>query len=309
MFTSIKALVKGDSTRFSFTLEDGGRVIEAILRSTDEKTLNVEVSTSVGCPVGCKFCGAGVAFERHLTPVEIAAQVLYLAKRKAPIGNKGTKTTIRFGMIGEPLMNLENVLQATKLLHTKLANPWVQIVTAAPDLPEAWDKLREFGYRFERLGLAISIPYLGAEDQKPDTLLGLENILQEAKLWFYRTQRKAHLYFGPSLGVSVDDLYKLIATKFVVNTVVVVPTPLWRLDGDGAIGGPAGDMLLRSEDLRLKLRDAGFASRRRKDENWKHGMRPGQHWAFRNSLRDNGQKKDEKPEKVEEVACAQEESM
>lgn len=71
------------------------------------------ISSQIGCPVDCKFClTALMGLERSLTAGEIVGQVLLAA---------GTDTEIpRLNIVmmgqGEPLLNLPNVLKATRLL-------------------------------------------------------------------------------------------------------------------------------------------------------------------------------------------------
>ena len=70
------------------------------------------ISCQVGCAVDCKFCmTAKLGFERNLTAGEIVGQVLVAA---------GTAPVDRLNIVmmgqGEPLLNLSNVLKATRLL-------------------------------------------------------------------------------------------------------------------------------------------------------------------------------------------------
>jgi 23S rRNA (adenine2503-C2)-methyltransferase len=49
-------------------------------RTYDERTV-ICCSTQSGCPVGCRFCGAGDYFVRSLTADEIVSQPKYLLDR------------------------------------------------------------------------------------------------------------------------------------------------------------------------------------------------------------------------------------
>ncbi|KKR32853.1 MAG: Ribosomal RNA large subunit methyltransferase N, partial [Candidatus Gottesmanbacteria bacterium GW2011_GWC2_39_8] len=68
----------------------------------------------VGCPMRCLFCATGkMGFTRNLKAVEIVDQVLYFA-RLLKKENK-TVTNIVFMGMGEPLLNLKEVLEAINI--------------------------------------------------------------------------------------------------------------------------------------------------------------------------------------------------
>lgn len=104
----IKKLISIDgTTKFLFGLEDG-LSIESVLIPDDER-LTLCVSSQVGCAVGCKFCLTGKGgFKRNLEAHEIIDQVIavnrYLKDKKI--------TNIVFMGMGEPLLNLDNVIEA-----------------------------------------------------------------------------------------------------------------------------------------------------------------------------------------------------
>ncbi|MBI4788640.1 MAG: 23S rRNA (adenine(2503)-C(2))-methyltransferase RlmN [Chloroflexi bacterium] len=81
----------------------------AAARSFSRRT--VCISTQVGCPIGCPFCATGQAgYIRNLTPGEIVAQVLHMARGAAPITN-----VVIMGM-GEPFMKFDVTWQAIQTL-------------------------------------------------------------------------------------------------------------------------------------------------------------------------------------------------
>ena len=74
------------------------------------------ISTQVGCPVDCKFCmTALMGLERNLTAGEIVGQVLRLARDNRLSPPDRRVNVVMMGM-GEPLLNLPNVIKATRLL-------------------------------------------------------------------------------------------------------------------------------------------------------------------------------------------------
>src|SRR6185295_10343494 len=72
--------------------------------------------TQVGCPVNCQFClTAQMGLERNLTAGEIVGQVLFVARRHGLDPAARQMNLVMMGQ-GEPLLNLENVLKATRIL-------------------------------------------------------------------------------------------------------------------------------------------------------------------------------------------------
>jgi 23S rRNA (adenine2503-C2)-methyltransferase len=89
-----------------------GQVIETVGIPT-EKRLTVCVSSQVGCPMACDFCATGKGgFQRHLRKHEIIDQVLTVQE-----DFKRRVSHIVFMGMGEPLLNLENVVAAVKCLN------------------------------------------------------------------------------------------------------------------------------------------------------------------------------------------------
>jgi 23S rRNA (adenine2503-C2)-methyltransferase len=100
------------SVKILFGLADG-RLVESVLMPEREwKTLCV--SSQVGCAVACTFCMTGFGgFQRQMTAGEIVSQVL-LAKRLVN-ADELPRNLVFMGM-GEPMLNLDNVLPALRLL-------------------------------------------------------------------------------------------------------------------------------------------------------------------------------------------------
>jgi 23S rRNA (adenine2503-C2)-methyltransferase len=100
-----------DGTRkYLFKLEDDA-TIEAVRipMETDKATLCI--STQAGCAMGCGFCMTATSgLSRHLSAGEIVNQVC-AALEDGPLGN-----IVMMGM-GEPLHNLDNVIDALKILY------------------------------------------------------------------------------------------------------------------------------------------------------------------------------------------------
>jgi 23S rRNA (adenine2503-C2)-methyltransferase len=100
--------------RYLLSLSDG-RTVETVLMPEGDRD-TVCISSQVGCPVDCKFCmTALMGLERSLTAGEIVGQVLFVAKDNGLLENDKRFNIVMMGM-GEPLLNLPNVLKATRIL-------------------------------------------------------------------------------------------------------------------------------------------------------------------------------------------------
>jgi 23S rRNA (adenine2503-C2)-methyltransferase len=100
--------------RYLLRLHDN-RTVETVLMPEEDRD-TICISSQVGCPVDCRFClTALMGLERNLTAGEIVGQVLYVARNHALSAAVGRLNIVMMGM-GEPLLNLENVLTATRLL-------------------------------------------------------------------------------------------------------------------------------------------------------------------------------------------------
>lgn len=100
--------------RYLLKLADG-KTVETVWMPEGERS-TICISSQVGCPVDCKFClTALLGLERHLTAGEIAGQVLRVASDNGLEANADRVNIVMMGQ-GEPLLNLTNVIKATRLM-------------------------------------------------------------------------------------------------------------------------------------------------------------------------------------------------
>jgi 23S rRNA (adenine2503-C2)-methyltransferase len=115
------------------------------------------ISSQVGCPVDCKFClTALMGLERSLTAGEIIGQVLVAAGTQDVHPSKTNRLNIVMMGQGEPLLNLQNVLKATRILIDPAGmaiSPRRITVSTSGIIP----KITELGQAPERPKLAISL--------------------------------------------------------------------------------------------------------------------------------------------------------
>jgi 23S rRNA (adenine2503-C2)-methyltransferase len=87
-----------------------GRPVEAVLMRYRDERRSLCLSSQSGCPLTCSFCATGqMRFGRNLTASEILDQALHFRRIDA------IDHAVFMGM-GEPMMNLDNVLAACERL-------------------------------------------------------------------------------------------------------------------------------------------------------------------------------------------------
>ncbi len=101
---------KDGTTKFLWELSDG-KTIESVI-IYEGRRVTFCISSQVGCALDCKFCATGkMGFLRNLTSGEIVEQVLLMKERA-----ERPPTNIVFMGMGEPLLNLRNVLKASEII-------------------------------------------------------------------------------------------------------------------------------------------------------------------------------------------------
>ena len=122
-----------------------GRTVESVLMPDFHPTRAAGcISSQVGCAMGCDFCATTqTGFERNLTSGEIVEQFIRL-RREARLAGRTLRTIVFMGM-GEPMLNLRNVLAAVK----RIADPalgafgWRQITISTVGIVPGIDELRD----------------------------------------------------------------------------------------------------------------------------------------------------------------------
>jgi len=105
--------VAADGTRKWLLKVDGANAVDAVfIPETSRGTLCV--SSQAGCVLDCAFCSTGKqGFNRNLSTAEIVGQ-LWLANRL--LGGERPVTNVVLMGMGEPMLNLDNVIPALRLM-------------------------------------------------------------------------------------------------------------------------------------------------------------------------------------------------
>jgi 23S rRNA (adenine2503-C2)-methyltransferase len=115
---------KDGTQKWLFDLPDKGAIETVWIPEANRATLCI--SSQAGCALNCRFCHTGYqGFQRHLSASEIIAQVwiVYHSLKQQGIETRDGRpiTNIVFMGMGEPLLNLSEVLPAIKILRDDLA--------------------------------------------------------------------------------------------------------------------------------------------------------------------------------------------
>jgi 23S rRNA (adenine2503-C2)-methyltransferase len=189
-----------DRTRkYLLRLRDG-LTIETVGIPTD-KRLTVCVSSQVGCPMACDFCATGKSgYTRNLQANEIVDQVLTVQE---DFGQR-VSNVVFMGM-GEPLINLEEVIKAVTSLNQDVGIGQRNLTISTVGLP---GKIRQLAQHQLQVTLAVS---LHASNQKLREQLipsanhyPLDRLLEECREYVKITGRR--ITFEYILLAKVNDL-------------------------------------------------------------------------------------------------------
>lgn len=228
--TTIKRIDSSDTNVSKYVFEFEGAVAEAVLyRYGDFETRTVICcSTQSGCPVGCRFCGAGDAFVRNLTAEEIVFQVDHLINSRGIDPASVRRGQIMFMSMGEPMLNMSNMTLAILKLARKYPNFALLISTSAPDID--YSDVIELSIQESKVGLQFSVHE--STDAARNALipfhskLTLSQIAAVGKRWWIATQRQPFFNYcahaGNTSDADADRLLGLFSPQIWQATVSVI---------------------------------------------------------------------------------------
>ncbi len=218
--------------RYLLRLEDS-RTVEAVLMPEEGRD-TICISTQVGCPVNCKFCmTALMGLERNLTAGEIVGQVLFVSGDNHLVPSDRRMNVVMMGM-GEPLLNLANVLKATRLFADPEGvglSPRRITVSTAGIVP----KIEELGRELVRPKLAISLN-ASTEEQRCELMpitrkYHLKDLMEACRAYPLRPWERLTFEYVLLRGVNDSDadarrVVRLLANlKAKVNLIALNPGP------------------------------------------------------------------------------------
>jgi 23S rRNA (adenine2503-C2)-methyltransferase len=205
-----------------------GHPVEAVLMRYRDGRRSLCLSSQSGCPLTCTFCATGqMAFGRNLTASEIVDQALHFRRASA------VNHAVFMGM-GEPMLNLDEVLGAARLLPALGITPRRTTISTVGWLPG----LRRFVDEVEepiRLALSLHAPeeelrsrLMPVNDRYP-----LADILAECRRYVALRNRRVYVEYVMLAGVNDTPeqgraLGALLGPEhFKVNLIPYNPTGMY----------------------------------------------------------------------------------
>jgi 23S rRNA (adenine2503-C2)-methyltransferase len=199
--------------KYVFEKEDA--VAEAVLYKYpryEDRTV-ICCSTQSGCPIGCRFCGAGDSFVRSLTADEIVSQPTRLLTDTGVTPAAMQRLQIMFMSMGEPLLNFEATAAAIRGLHDRYPHAELLVSTSAPAVD--YERVRRISVEVPTVGLQFSVHE--TTDERRDALipfkrkLTLAQIAKQGQLWAQATGRRPFFNYCVHAGnVTASDARRLV---------------------------------------------------------------------------------------------------
>jgi 23S rRNA (adenine2503-C2)-methyltransferase len=190
-----EALARDGTEKALFETADD-RPLEAVLMRYRDGRRSLCLSSQSGCPLTCTFCATGqMKFGRNLTTSEILDQALHF-RRVEPFDH-----AVFMGM-GEPLMNLDNVLAACERLPAigiAHSNTGISTVGWIPGI----ERMAEEGPPV-RLALSLHAPEdaLRSELMPVNERYPLRDVLDACLRWHERRRRQLFVEYLMLDGVN-----------------------------------------------------------------------------------------------------------
>jgi 23S rRNA (adenine2503-C2)-methyltransferase len=196
-----------------------GRPLEAVLMRYGDRRRSICVSSQSGCPLTCTFCATGqMKFARNLTASEIVDQVLHFRRMETPRrdiqsrlqkANGALQAPIShcvFMGMGEPMLNLDNVLAACERLpdvgitHRRTAISTVGWIPGIERLTECEMPLRL------ALSLHAADESLRSELMPVNERYPLAEVIDACRAFYERKRRRIFVEYVMLAGV--NDRYE-----------------------------------------------------------------------------------------------------
>ncbi len=192
-----RAQAQDGTVKFLLQLSDG-QIIETV-GIPSGKRLTVCVSSQVGCAMGCDFCATGKGgFLRHLAAHEIIDQVLTVQD-----DFQQRVSNIVFMGMGEPLLNLKNVLAAVQSMNQDIGIGQRSITVSTVGIPKQILKLAQ-----EHLQITLAVS-LHASNQTVRTQLvpsaqhyPINALLADCRAYVKQTGRRVTFEYIVLAGVN-----------------------------------------------------------------------------------------------------------
>jgi 23S rRNA (adenine2503-C2)-methyltransferase len=164
---AVRQVAEDGTTKILLRLKDGKTVESVLMPDFQTDRAAGCISSQVGCAMGCDFCATTkTGFERNLTAAEMVEQFLCLRREALNTGRR-LRTIVFMGM-GEPMLNLANVLTAVRRIASNDlgALGWRQITVSTVGIVPGIDALTA-----ENLNIHLAVSLHAPDDETRAKLL------------------------------------------------------------------------------------------------------------------------------------------
>jgi 23S rRNA (adenine2503-C2)-methyltransferase len=206
--TVLSRRTSGDGTSKLLVGFPTGGAAEAVLMPAYRPDIAAGcVSSQIGCAMGCDFCASTKGgLERNLEAGEIVEQFIHLKEASESIGRK--LNTIVFMGMGEPMHNLDNVIDAVK----RIADPdmggvgWRQVTVSTVGIVPGIDRLAAADLNVH-LALSLHAPDDATRSElvPSNRRYAVADIVAAAKRFQERTGRIVTIEYCALEGVNDSD--------------------------------------------------------------------------------------------------------
>ena len=215
------------TTKLLLRLSDN-RVVETVgipAKEYGKSRLTCCVSSQVGCPMRCTFCATGKGgFARNLAPHEIVDQVLAI---EAHFGER-VSNVVFMGM-GEPLLNVPNVLKAHKALNEEIGIGARHITISTVGVRGSIEKLAH-----AQLQSVLAVSLHAPNQALRETIIPsakvypMEDLLRDCEQYFIATGRRVTFEYTLLGGVNdqpehAKELGRLLYARNLASHVNLIP--------------------------------------------------------------------------------------
>jgi 23S rRNA (adenine2503-C2)-methyltransferase len=248
----------GTTTKWLWRAGDGAQ-IETVLMEYPERA-TVCVSSQAGCAMGCTFCATGQAgFERHLSSGEIVEQVVR-AQHASPV----RVSNVVFMGMGEPLANVDAVLESITRLHDDLGLSARHITVSTVGVVPGMQRLAEFP-----LPVTLAVSLHAPDDDLRATLVPLNRrypiaeVLAAAREYAARKGRRVTFEYACIAGVNDLPEHAQRLGELLTGFRGGAHVNLIPLNGTAGFGGrPSARIPLEAFAKRLQERGVTASIRR-----------------------------------------------
>lgn len=263
IWPDIKEINSSDTNVKKFVFTTDGAVAESVLYKypTYEDRTVICCSTQSGCPVGCRFCGAGDNFVRNLTAEEIVAQPVHLLESQGIHADEVERMQIMFMSMGEPLLNIRHLSDALKELHELYPRAALLVSTSGPRVN--YDQVRKISRAIPTVGLQFSV-HESTDEARNELVpfkakLTLAEIAAEGERWFEATGRQPFFNYcvhdRNNTKADVDRLVRLFRPGIWQATISVI------CERDESIAAANERQRQLASDFMTMMLEAGYSTR------------------------------------------------